>query len=120
MIEVLRLIDTAPGSSAVDAVAVDVLAGLFEGTTGAPPRSLRAYRDGDVLLLVLRFAADEPPVEAALIALAQLVCEGVARRTRASLAALSVSLSAERCLAVLAFGAPQAPAAEPVRLLRAS
>ena len=43
----LRLVETGRSDDAVDAAALDVLGALFEAVTGAPPRTLRAYRDDD-------------------------------------------------------------------------
>jgi hypothetical protein len=110
----LRLVETGRSDDAVDAAAVDVLRALFEGLTGTPPRSLRAYRDDDALLLLLRYerspaAATDPPVEIALMALAQLVAEAVTARTGRGIAAGGVSLCAPQGLAVLAFSVAEDP-----------
>ncbi len=78
----LRLVETEQSVDAIDAVALDVLRALFEALTGAPPRTLRAYRDDDALLLLVRYdgATIDPPVEIALMALPALVAEAVAKR----------------------------------------
>jgi len=101
----LRLVETGRSSDAVDAAAIDVLRALFEAITGAPPRTLRAYRDDDALLLLLRYEgpATDPPVEIALMALPALVAEAVAKRTGRNVVGGAVSLCAPKGLAVLAF-----------------
>lgn len=118
----LRLVDTGRSTDAVDAAAIDVLRALFEGLTGAPPRTLRAYRDDDALLLLLRYdraptPATDPPVEIALMALAQLVAEAVALRSGRAVATGGVSLCAPKGLAVLAFSVADDPPCDvPLRL----
>ena len=101
----LRLVETGRSDDAVDAVAVDVLSALFEAVTGAPPRTLRAYRADDALLLLVRYdgVATDPPVEIALMALPALVAEAVAKRTGRTVVSGGVSLCAPKELAVLAF-----------------
>jgi len=117
----LRLVETGRSEDAVDAAALDVLRALFEGLAGTPPRSLRAYRDDDALLLLLRYepapadAADHP-VEIALMALASLVAEGVAKRTGQALATGGVSLCPSQGLAVLAFSVDGTSREEGLRL----
>ena len=101
----LRLVETERSVDAIDAVALDVLRALFEALTGAPPRTLRAYRDDDALLLLLRYEepSTDPPVEIALMALPSLVAEAVEKRTGRHLVSGDVSLCAPQGLAVLAF-----------------
>ncbi len=101
----LRLVETERGDDAVDVAAVDVLSALLEAVTGSPPRTLRAYRADDALLLLVRYdgATIDPPVEIALMALPALVAEAVAKRTGRILVSGGVSLCAPKELAVLAF-----------------
>ena len=101
----LRIVETGRSDEAVDAAALDVLRALFEALTGAPPSTLRAYRDDDALLLLLRYEEPTtgPPVEIALMALPSLVAEAVAKRTGRHLVSGDVSLCAPQGLAVLAF-----------------
>ena len=118
----LRLVETERSSDAVDAVAVEVLRVLFEAVTGTPPRRLRAYRDDDALLLALRYEptrplATDPPVEVVLMALAQLVAEAVAKRTRQTLASAGVSVAEPKGLAVLAFSVAEDSRADAGRRL---
>src|SRR5579872_1064031 len=119
----LRLVETVRGTSDVGATAVEVLRALFESVTGAPPSTLRAYRDDDVLLLLLRFPPSgdaDPPFAVALPALAQLVSEAVAARTGEAISAESVNVNDAKGLAVLAFAAEApAPAVDGVWLRRA-
>jgi hypothetical protein len=100
-----RRVETGRSDDAVDAAAVDVLSALVEAVTGAPPRTLRAYRADDALLLLVRYeeAATDPPVEIALMALPALVAEAVANRTGRVLVSGGVSLCAPKELAVLTF-----------------
>lgn len=115
----LRLVETGQSGDAIDAAALEVLRALFEALTGAPPRTLRAYRDDDALLLLLRYEeiATDPPVEIALMALPALVAEAVAKRTGRHLASGDVSLCAPQGLAVLAFSvSDEAPGEAALRL----
>jgi hypothetical protein len=117
----LRVVDTLRGSDDVGAIAVELLDVLFRDVTGSQPTAVRAFRDGDALLLLLRFRADrprDPPVDAALMALGQLVGDAVRIRTGRVLEAGAVSLSAARGLAVFAFDTCPRPGADPVRLRR--
>jgi hypothetical protein len=101
----LRLVETGRSEDAIDATALEVLRALFVALTGAPPSMLRAYRDDDALLLLLRYdePTTDPSVEIALMALPSLVAEVVAKRTGRQLVSGDVSLCAPQGLAVLAF-----------------
>ena len=76
---------------------------------------MRAHRDGDGLLLLLRFAPElmeiaggpsfAPLVDRSFVALPELVAEAVRVRTAQTLVPRNVNVSAERGLAVFAFSA---------------
>ena len=83
---------------AVDAAALDALRALFEALTGAPPRTLRAYRDDDALLLLLRYedSCDRPAGRDRADGTPALVAEAVAQRTGRHLVSGGVSLCAPK------------------------
>ncbi|MGH2852480.1 MAG: hypothetical protein ACRDLP_17925 [Solirubrobacteraceae bacterium] len=100
----------------IEDVAADVLGVLFAGLAGGPPRSLRAYQEDDALLLVLRV---EPGMldddgtlrrsrglgDVSLLAMPELVADGVRERCGRTLVPGNLSACAERGLAVFAFSA---------------
>jgi hypothetical protein len=91
-------------SEGVESVAAEVLRDLYWAFAGAPPRALRAYREDDALLLLLRFDAcsDEEP-EVAFMALPSMVAEAVTHRTGRVLVPRDASVCASNGLAVLGF-----------------
>lgn len=99
----------------VDEIASQALGLLYTDVWGEEPLALRAHRDDDGLLLLLRFDPDlmeraggtslEPLVDRSFIALPELVAEAVRVRTCQTLVPRNVNVSAERGLAVFAFSA---------------
>jgi hypothetical protein len=97
----------------VDEIASQALGLLYTDVWGEEPLALRAHRDGDGLLLLLRFDPElmesaggtsfEPLVDRSFIALPELVAEAVRVRTAQTLVPRNVNVSAERGLAVFAF-----------------
>ncbi|HEX4035201.1 MAG TPA: hypothetical protein VHX66_12235 [Solirubrobacteraceae bacterium] len=91
-------------SENVECIAAEVLRDLYWAFAGEPPRALRAYRDEDALLLLLRFEASrdaEPDV--AFMALPSMVAEAVTHRTGRVLVPRDASVCASSGLAVLGF-----------------
>jgi len=104
----------------VESVAAEVLRDLYRAFAGDPPRALRAYREDNALLLLLRFEAcgDAEP-EVAFMALPSMVAEAVAHRIGKVLVPRDASVCASSGLAVLGFtlldaqdGALRPPAGE--------
>ena len=99
----------------VDEIASQALGLLYTDVWCEEPLALRAHRDDDGLLLLLRFDPDlmeraggtslEPLVDRSFIALPELVAEAVRVRTCQTLVPRNVNVSAERGLAVFAFSA---------------
>lgn len=98
---------------AVEAVALDILDTVFVRVTGVAPRALRAYGDGDALLLLLRFdpallerpsmSTVEPLVDIAFMALPTLIADAVRERTGRGFLPGNLTVCAERGLAVFGF-----------------
>jgi hypothetical protein len=103
--------DGAPGTQAVDLLACEVLADLYEAYCGSRPLAVRAYRDEEAMLLLLRFEPGsidaetqaDPFVSAALGAMPGLIASAVEARIGRRLAAGNLSICSQRGLAVLAF-----------------
>ena len=97
----------------VDEIAAQALGSLYAAVWGEEPLALRAHRDDDGLLLLLRFDPElmegaggtpfEPLLDRAFVALPELVAEAVCTRTARTLVPRNVTASAERGLAVFAF-----------------
>ncbi|HEY7966083.1 MAG TPA: hypothetical protein VID68_03570 [Solirubrobacteraceae bacterium] len=93
----------------VECVAAEVLRELYDAFAGEPPRALRAYRERDTLLLLLRFDAHagalraEVEPDVAFMALPSIVAEAVGARTGLRLRAGDASVCAATGLAVLGF-----------------
>ena len=97
----------------VDAVAMHALETLFVGVSGESPLALRAYGDGDALLLLLRFdpalledasgPSVEPLIDVAFMALPALIADAVHERTGRRIRPGNLTVSAERGLAVFGF-----------------
>ena len=88
----------------VEDAASDALDQLYTALAGEPPRALRAYRDDDALLLLLRFNRDLVGIEhVPLMAMPELVAQIVARRTSATLVPGDLSVSDGNGLAVFGF-----------------
>ena len=99
----------------VDEIASQALGLLYEEVWGEEPLALRAHRDEDGLLLLLRFAPEPmelaggpssaPVTDRSFMALPELVAEAVRVRTAETLVPRNVNVSVERGLAVFAFSA---------------
>ena len=99
----------------VDEIASQALGSLYTEVWGEEPLALRAHRDDDGLLLLLRFDPEvmegaggrsfEPSVNRSFTALPELVAEAVRMRTAQTLVPRNLNVSAERGLAVFAFSA---------------
>jgi len=110
----LQMIDPCLDES-VDEIASQALESLYTDVWGEEPLALRAHRDEDGLLLLLRFDPEliqraggtpfGPLVDRSLMALPELVAEAVRVRTAQTLVPRNVNVSAERGLAVFAFSA---------------
>jgi hypothetical protein len=108
----LQMIDPQLDMS-VDEIASQALGSLYTDMSGEAPLALCAFRDGDALLLLLRFdrelleGADETrfgPLSAlSFMALPELVAEVVRLRASRTPVPGSLSVSEERGLAVFAF-----------------
>ena len=94
-------------------LAREVLGKLFAAHTGEAPRAVRAYRESDAVMLLLRFdpslagaGADaelEALMEASLMAICEMVTEVVSKRSGSQVLAGNVSVCAPIGLAVLAM-----------------
>lgn len=112
---VFDVTNSSLSTDAVDLLACEVLADLYRAYCGTPPLAVRAYRDEEALLLLLRFDPDtiddgasgegDPLVAVALHAMPGMVASGVEARTGARLAPGNLSLCSARGLAVFAFSA---------------
>ena len=93
----------------VEYVAAEVLRDLFGAFAGEPPRALRAYRERDALLLLLRFDAHDGAIrgeveaDVAFMALPTMVAEAVGARTGQVIVPGDASVCAASGLAVLGF-----------------
>ena len=102
-----------PANDALDGAVAAALASLYTGLAGCEPVSVRAYRDDDAMLVLLRFdplaldiardRAFDPLIEVSMLALPDLVVAAVLERTGERLLPGSLSVSLERGLAVLGF-----------------
>lgn len=100
-------------TDAVDLLACEVLADLYRAYCGAPPLAVRAYRDEEALLLLLRFepeasedcdaGAADPLIAVAMHAMPGMVASAVEARTGVRLDPGNLSLCSARGLAVFAF-----------------
>jgi len=108
--------NSSPSTEAVDLLACEVLADLYRAYCGAAPVAVRAYRDDDALLLLLRFDPEAPsehgsvgdrrlPTAVALQAMPGMVASAVEARTGVRLAPGNLSMCSARGLAVFAFSA---------------
>jgi hypothetical protein len=97
----------------IDELASEVLHDLYVALTGDAPRSRRAYRENDALMLILRFdptilpGADgnelEPFAEACFMAILDIVAEVVSARSGREVTPGNLSVCAKSGLAVFAF-----------------
>lgn len=112
--KVTPMLDTnnsAISTEAVDFLACEVLRDLYRAYCGSCPIGVRAYRDDDALLLLLRFESDEqggtdeldPTVATALRAMPAMIASAVEARSGARLAPGNLSMCSARGLAVFAF-----------------
>lgn len=102
-----------PSNEALDATVAGVLATLYAGLAGSEPLSVRAYRDDDAILVLLRFdplapqigrdPAPDPLMEVSMLAMPDLIVAAVLERTGERLLPGSLSVSVERGLAVFGF-----------------
>lgn len=98
----------------VGAIAADVLTELYTVVCGERPKAVGAYQEDDALLLLLRFdpavlkdgPAESPEslLETALAAMPGMIVSAIEARTGRWLLPGSLSVCAERGLAVFAFG----------------
>jgi hypothetical protein len=110
---VFDVTNSSLSTDAVDLLACEVLADLYRAYCGTAPLAVRAYRDEDALLLLLRFEPDaiddvagvnpDPLVAIALRAMPGMVASAIEARTGARLAPGNLSLCSARGLAVFAF-----------------
>jgi hypothetical protein len=110
----LEVTTSSLSTEAVDLLACEVLADLYRAYCGTPPLAVRSYRDGEALLLLLRFEPDSFENDAigpgslvgtALRAMPGMIASAVEARTGARLAPGDLSVCSDRGLAVLAFTA---------------
>ena len=110
---VFDVTNSSPSSEAVDLLACEVLTDLYRAYCGAPPLAVRAYRDEEALLLLLRFEPDALDDDdqadlltgTALRSMPGLVASAIEARTGCRLAPGNLSLCSARGLAVFAFSA---------------
>ena len=108
----LRVIESVEEGT-VEGVASEILGTLYRGVVGEAPLALRAYRDDDAVMLLLRFdpallenrgaAPIEPLIEISFLAMPELVADAVRERTGRTLIPGNLSVCADRGLAVFAF-----------------
>jgi hypothetical protein len=94
-------------------IASHTLESLYREVWAEEPLAVRAHRDDDGLLLLLRFDPElvdhaggrsfEPSIDASFMALPELVAAAVRMRTAHTLVPRNVNVSVERGLAVFAF-----------------
>lgn len=88
-------------------VAKAALEEVHAALYGRPPAAVRAWRDGDAILLVLRLAleadAHSPHAGPPLGAIAEMISTAVYQRTGEMLSGTGQSTDPDRGLAVLAF-----------------
>jgi hypothetical protein len=102
--------------SQIEGVAVQVLEELYMALAGEAPRVVRAYRDSDALVLLLRFDAGilrnrreyelEPLIDISFMAMLEMVAEIVAERTGRPMAQGNLSVCADSGLAAFGFTLP--------------
>ena len=108
-------------------IAVEALRDIHSATYGRPPQSLRAWVDGDAILLVARLhpdadgggvlaSSDPPPLKE----MQRMVTAAVYQRTGATLRPGGRSSDAGRGLTVLAFEHCRAGAPAPLTLVAAA
>jgi hypothetical protein len=118
MLAMREPMDRAEGE--IEHVAAEVLGGLFDGLSGGTPRSVRAYREEDALLLVLRVGPgvidDDGTLHrrdglgaVSLLAMPEFVADAVHERCGRTLLPGSLSVCGGRGLVVFAFTAPVEP-----------
>jgi hypothetical protein len=110
---VFDVTNSSLSTDAVDLLACEVLADLYRAYCGAPPLAVRAYRDEEALLLLLRFepeasedcdaGAADPLIAVAMHAMPGMVASAVEARTGVRLDPGNLSLCSARGLAVFAF-----------------
>src|SRR5271155_864474 len=97
----------------VDSLASEALASLYTAVAGETPRALRAYREDDALLLLLRFDPAllvdasgehfEALIDVSFMAMPELIAEAVRQGTGRTLAPGNLSICSQRGLAVFTF-----------------
>jgi hypothetical protein len=97
----------------IGSLAGEALENLYTAVAREPPRALRVYHEDDALLLLLRFgpplrsdaAAEhcEAPIDTSFMAMPDMVAEVLRQAAGFTLVPGSVSICAERGLAVFAF-----------------
>jgi hypothetical protein len=110
---VFDVTNSSLSTDAVDLLACEVLADLYRAYCGTPPLAVRAYRDEEALLLLLRFEpeatedcdadAADPLVAVAMHAMPGMIASAVEARTGVRLDPGNLSLCSARGLAVFAF-----------------
>ena len=100
-------------TDAVDLLACEVLADLYRAYCGTRPLAVRAYRDEEALLLLLRFEPEaaedrdagdaETLIVVAMHAMPGMIASAVEARTGVRLDPGNLSLCSARGLAVFAF-----------------
>ena len=108
---VFDVTNSSPSTEAVDLLACEVLTDLYRAYCGSRPLAVRAYRDEEALLLLLRFEPeaidDDDPADLvtgmALRAMPGLISSAIEARTGCRLAPGNLSLCSARGLAVFAF-----------------
>jgi len=111
--------DTQAPIEEIGLLAGEVLKNLYRAVCGAEPLAVRAYRDEDAILLLLRFDPNEleggaseglsPLLDTAFLAMPGMIASSVEARAGRRLAPGNISLCADRGLAVFAFSALDAP-----------
>jgi hypothetical protein len=110
---VFDVTNSSLSTDAVDLLACEVLADLYRAYCGTRPLAVRAYRDEEALLLLLRFEPEvteddgagdaDPLVAAAMRAMPSMIASAVEARTGVRLDPGNLSLCSARGLAVFAF-----------------
>jgi len=110
---VFDVTNSSLSTDAVDLLACEVLADLYRAYCGSLPLAVRAYRDEEALLLLLRFEPEtveddsageaDPLTAVALRAMPGMIASAVEARTGCRLAPGNLSLCSARGLAVFAF-----------------
>jgi hypothetical protein len=121
---VFDVTNSSLSTEAVDLLACEVLADLYRAYCGAPALGVRAYRDADALLLLLRFEPGsiepdeegdlDPLISAALRSMPGLIASAVEARAGVRLAPGNLSACSARGLAVFAFSVLEDDAEQPI------